>query len=212
MKKIKLYLISFLLQIILYVVFKTNRWKVVGEENLKVAIKKNQPIFLCTWHARFVYAMYFLKLQKTKNIWAISSTHQDSQIMAYFLKRSSFNLIRGSSTRGWDNVIKKMIKILKDSSSIIAITNDGPKGPPQIAKYGSYQIAKRSNAQIISIFGNSTKFWELKSWDKLRIPKPFGTIYIQFSSPMDYSKDETNNSNALTTFLNKNLDSLDQKV
>ena len=131
--------------------------------------------------------------------------------MAYFLKRSSFNLIRGSSTRGWDNVIKKMLRVFQDESSIIAITNDGPKGPPQIAKYGSYKIAKKANAQIISLFGYSTTFWEIKSWDKLRIPKPFGTIYVEFSDLMDYSNDQNNNAEMLTNFLNDNLSQLEQK-
>jgi lysophospholipid acyltransferase (LPLAT)-like uncharacterized protein len=212
MKKIKLYIISFLLQGVLYVLFKTNKWKIIGEENFKRAITSDKPIFLCTWHSRFLYAVYFLKIRKTSNLWAISSTHQDSQIMAYFLKRSYFNLIRGSSTRGWDNVIKKMFKVFQNSSSVIAITNDGPKGPPYIAKDGSYKIAKRANAQIISIFGSSTKFWEIKSWDKLRIPKPFGTIYIEFSDLMDYSNDQNNNADMLTEFLNNNLNQLNKKI
>ena len=211
MKKIKLYLISFFLGIILYVLFKTNKWEIGGEENFQKAINSNKPIFLCTWHARFLYAIYCLKLRKIHNLWAISSTHQDSQIMAYFLKRSSFNLIRGSSTRGWDNVIKKMLRVFQDESSIIAITNDGPKGPPQIAKYGSYKIAKKANAQIISLFGYSTTFWEINSWDKLRIPKPFGTIYMEFSDLMDYSNDQNNDAEMLTNFLNDNLSQLEQK-
>ena len=212
MKKISLYIISFFLQGILCVLFKTNKWKIVGEENFKKAVTSDRPIFLCTWHSRFLYAVYFLKIRKTPNLWAISSTHQDSQIMAYFLKRSYFNLIRGSSTRGWDNVIKTMFKVFQNSSSIIAITNDGPKGPPYIAKDGSYKIAKRANAQIISIFGGSTKFWEIKSWDKLRLPKPFGTIYLEFSSPMDYSDDTSDNADMLTSFLNSHLSALENKI
>lgn len=212
MKKIKLYIISLFLEFVLCLLFKTNRWKISGEEKLEKAIKNDKPIFLSTWHSRFLYAVYFLKLRKTNNLWAISSTHQDSQIMSYFLKRSSFNLIRGSSTRGWDNVIKKMFKVFQNPSSIIAITNDGPKGPPKIAKDGSYKIAKKTGAQIISVFGGSTKFWEVSSWDKLRIPKPFGTIYIEFSDAMDYSEDQNDTAEMLTKFLNTNLNQLDQKI
>ena len=36
-----------------------------------------------------------------------------------------------------------MILIFKDSSSVIAVTNDGPKGPPRIAKEGSLSVAKK---------------------------------------------------------------------
>ena len=94
--------------------------------------------------------------------------------MAHFLNRSSIGLIKGSSTRGWDNVIKKMLRLFKSNHSIIAITNDGPKGPPKKAKLGSYKIALKANAQIIAISCNSTSYWEAKSWDRLRLPKPFG--------------------------------------
>ena len=214
MKKIKLYILSILMQGLLFLLFRTNRWEVHGLEKLEQSIKNNKPIMLCSWHARFLYAVYFFKKYKTKNIWAISSTHEDSQIMAYFLKRASIKLIKGSSTRGWDNVIKNMFRIFKKSNSIIAITNDGPKGPPQQAKLGSYKIALITGAQIIAISCGSNKYWKAKSWDKLRIPKPFGKIYIEFSDPMIITKKMVypDNANDLTQFLNVHLELLDNKI
>ena len=133
---------------------------------------------------------------------------------ASFLKRSSFNLIKGSSTRGWKNVIKQMLKVFTSSDSIIAITNDGPKGPPKSAKLGSYKIAVKSGAQIIAISCISTKFWKAMSWDGLRIPKPFGTIYIDFSQPMNINENysEINNADALTLFINEHLIKIDKKI
>ena len=134
--------------------------------------------------------------------------------MAGFLRRSYFNLIKGSSTRGWDNVIKQMLKIFKNSNTIVAITNDGPKGPPNVAKLGSYKVALKSKAQIISITCSSNKFWEIKSWDKLRIPKPFGEIHVEFSEPMIISENINNTTDAseLTSFLNAHLQALDDKI
>ena len=205
---------SLFLEVILFFVFRTNKWHVSGLDNLQRAIKNKRPIMLCSWHARFLYAVYFFKTHKTPNLWAVSSTHEDSQIMAHFLNRSSIGLIRGSSTRGWDNVIKKMLAIFKKNNSIIAITNDGPKGPPQKAKLGSYKIAVRSNAQIIAISCNSTKYWEARSWDKLRLPKPFGEIYIDFAKPMDIEDDarKVDSADDLTVYLNKYLEKLDAKI
>ena len=199
----------------LFIVFRTNRWVVTGEDEFESAIKSTRPIMLCSWHERFLYAVYYFKLKKMKNIWAISSTHQDSQIMAYFLKRSSINLIKGSSTRGWENVIKKMFKTFKNANAIIAITNDGPKGPAREAKLGSYKIALKSNAHIISVVCTSKKYWQAKSWDRLRIPKPFGTIYINFSKPMNVNNEDIrdiNSANELTSFLNTHLNELDEKI
>jgi len=214
MKKIKIYIISLFLEALLFFVFRTNKWHVSGLDKLQRATENNRPIMLCSWHARFLYAVYFFKKYKTPNLWAVSSTHEDSQIMAHFLNRSSIGLIRGSSTRGWDNVIKKMLVIFKQSNSIIAITNDGPKGPAQKAKLGSYKIAVKSNAQIISISCNSTKYWEARSWDKLRLPKPFGEIYIDFSDPMDVKDDikKIDSADDLTLYLNNHLEKLDEKI
>ena len=212
MKKIKIFILSLILHPTLFFLFRTNRWVVVGYDKFKDAIQSDSSIMLCSWHERFLYAVYFLKIYKIKNVSAVSSTHPDSQIMAHFLKRSTFSLIKGSSTRGCDNVIKKMIKTLQNPKSIVAITNDGPKGPPRIAKLGSYKIAIKSKSKIISISCSSTNFWTVSSWDKLRIPKPFGTIYIEFSDPMIIEDNNPSEASLLTGFLNQNLNHLDKQI
>ena len=105
-----------------------------------------------------------------------------------------------------------MLAILENSQSIIAITNDGPKGPPRVAKLESYRTAIKRNAQIIAISCNSTNFWRARSWDRLHIPKPFGTIYINFSAPMKIkeSVNDIKNTDKLNDFLNDELDKLDR--
>ena len=195
-----------------FVLFRTNRWKITGYHNFQRAVENDCPIMLCTWHCRLLYASYFFKKNKTANLWAVASTHKDSELISRFLKGASINLIRGSSTRGGNNVTKQMLTILENSQSIVAITNDGPKGPPRVAKLESYRTAIKSNAQIIAISCNSTKFWQARSWDKLHIPKPFGTIHINFSEPMKIkeSLSDIKNTDKLNDFLNIQLDQLDQ--
>lgn len=202
------------MQWLLFLLFRTNTWHIRGLDKFEKAINNNKPIMLCSWHARFLYAVCFFKKYKIQNIWAVSSTHEDSQIMAYFLKRASIKLIKGSSTRGWENVIKKMFRVFKNSDSIIAITNDGPKGPKRQAKLGSYKIALKTEAQIIAISCSSTKYWEMDSWDKLRLPKPFGEIFVEFSNPMKINDTvyDVNSANNLTSFLNDHLNALDNTI
>ena len=200
------------MQLCFFVLFRTNRWKISGYHNFQRAIESDYPVMLCTWHCRLLYASYFFKKNKTANLWAIASTHKDSELISRFLKGASISLIRGSSTRGGKNVTKQMLTILKNSQSIVAITNDGPKGPPRIAKLESYRTAIKSNAQIIAISCNSTKFWQARSWDRLHIPKPFGTIHINFSTPMEIKENvkDVNNTDRLNDFLNSELDKLDK--
>ena len=201
-----------IMQLCFFVLFRTNRWKISGYHNFQRAIESDYPIMLCTWHCRLLYASYFFKKNKTANLWAIASTHKDSELISRFLQGAAINLIRGSSTRGGNNVTKQMLTILKNSQSIVAITNDGPKGPPRVAKLESYRTAIKSKAQIIAISCNSTNFWQARSWDRLHIPKPFGTIHINFSEPMEIKENvkDVKNTDRLNDFLNSELDQLDQ--
>ena len=115
------------------------------------------------------------------NTIVISSTHRDSMILANVLKKYKFNFIKGSSTRGAKKVLKKMIAAYQAPDTLIAITNDGPKGPPRIAKEGSVILAHKMNANIIFMTGRASRFWKLKTWDSFVLPKPFSKncIYIK---------------------------------
>ena len=84
------------------------------------------------------------------------------------------------------NVVQKMCDIFENNNkAIISITNDGPKGPRHVAKENSLKIAKKYNAQIITITGDSKKKWILNTWDKFYLPKPFGTITIHIAPPYE---------------------------
>ena len=54
-----------------------------------------------------------------------------------------------------------------------------------VAKKGSVALALKNNAQIIAITGEASRYWKLPSWDSTIIPKPFSTIYIQFSEHLN---------------------------
>ena len=180
----KIWLFKTILRIVLNSILVTCRWRAYNTEIFEGAKTTNKPMFLCCWHSRFILIASYFK--KTKlSIWSVSSTHKDSEMMAGILEGWGLRLVRGSSTRGWSHVLKQLIKLFKKDSSIIAITNDGPKGPPMVAKKGSVTLALKNNAQIIAITGEASRYWKLPSWDGTIIPKPFSTIYIQFSEQLN---------------------------
>ena len=204
-KKLYIYVCYFVLKIFLFIIFLTCRWKIINKSILLDAVKKPQPILLCLWHEQLVFVSRFFK-NSSLNFHAIISTHADAKIYSKLLKAWKIKLIRGSSTRGWANVIKKMILIFKDSSSVVAVTNDGPKGPAKVAKEGSVSVAQKYNAQIIAVSGKSSAFWRIGSWDKTFLPKPFSTIYISFSS--SYKDSLPASSQNITSFINSNSNKL----
>jgi len=200
-----------LVQLILFIIFLTCRWKIYNIDALKNARQNPRPVLLCCWHSRFVLvSRYFKKISLP--VWAISSTHRDSEIMASILYKWGFQLIKGSSTRGWRNVLKSMMHLYKNNDSIIAITNDGPKGPPHVAKQGSISLAIKKKVQIIAVSGTASQYYSLPSWDQTKIPKLFSTIHIQFSRPFSGLKEASNEIKEVSEFIETNSTILNNKV
>ena len=185
----KIFILKWLGYVVLSFIYKTNKFKVYGTEHLKAAQNEKRPIMLCVWHGRMLYPIFYVAKNKIKT-WAIASPHHDGYIMAEILKRWNVSIIEGSSNKKSKNVINQMKEIFeKDNNAIIAITNDGPKGPRHIAKENSLKIAQEYNAQIITITGDSTKKWTFKTWDKFCLPKPFGKIIINIAPIYQYQDD-----------------------
>ena len=157
-----------------------------GLKHFKAAQNKKAPIMLCVWHGRMLYPIFYVAKNKIKT-WAIASPHQDGYIMAQILKKWNVSIIEGSSNKKSKNVVNQLREIFNNNNeAIIAITNDGPKGPRHIAKENSLKIAKEYNAQIITITGNSTKKWKFNTWDQFYLPKPFGKIIINIAPVYEY--------------------------
>ena len=201
----KKFVLSYIIQIILNISFRTSKISVNGKDHLDNVIASDFPVLLCVWHARLMYDIYFFK-NKKYNLWALISTHSDAEVLAKIMNRWKINLIRGSSTRGWKHAIIELQKKLKDSSNIVAVTCDGPKGPAKLAKPGSVKLAIKNNAKIITMTATSSKFFEFNSWDRLRIPRPFSKINIHFSTPLDIDENQVKTIGEveyLTEFINQ---------
>ena len=200
----KSFLIYLILRVYFFVVFLTCSWRVKGENVLLKSIKKDCPVMLCCWHERLVFLVCYFKHFKYP-IWVVSSEHNDSEVLARILKLWNFKFIKGSSTRGWFSVTKKLLTLFKKTDVVVAITNDGPKGPPKIAKTGSFSLAYKNKVQLVGMSASATRFWTLNTWDKIKIPKPFSTITVGFYK--QYSG--KNNINDFNDYLNNNQKKID---
>jgi lysophospholipid acyltransferase (LPLAT)-like uncharacterized protein len=203
-------LIPLLGRLIFQILFFLNKVSIKGEENLLELIKLGKPIMLCVWHGRLLFPSWYIRFHTTLHI--ISSRHSDSELLAHILKKWGYDLIRGSTNKGGMGVIREMTEIFK-GGGIIAVTNDGPKGPARIAKSGSIALAIKNNVKIITVTGSATKYWQMKSWDHFMIPKPFGKIQIVVSKPMDIFKQPSTSEEdvqLLTKFMNRYQDEADQ--
>ena len=211
MRKIKIILISFIGKGLFQILFYLNKIVINGEEHLLNLINSDKPIMVCVWHGRLLFPSWYIRL-KTTNLHAIASRHTDAEIMARILKKWGYGLIRGSTQKGGKAVVQKMAEVFK-SAGIVAVTNDGPKGLPRIAKAGSTGLALKFNVQIITITGSATKYWQMKSWDRFMLPKPFGKIQLIVSPPLDITEKlitAEEEVQLLSDFMNKYQDKADR--
>jgi lysophospholipid acyltransferase (LPLAT)-like uncharacterized protein len=72
----------------------------------------------------------------------------------------------------------------------VAFTIDGPIGPIYKVKPGPVFLARKSGAPLITLHSEPEAFWELGSWDRFRIPRPFTRTLVKFGRPIYLSADE----------------------
>ena len=156
----------------------------------------NDPIegqcIAVTWHSELLISpQVYKKLRPKQKTSAIISQHHDGEFIAKVFSFLNILPLRGSSRKGAKAVLMSAIKSLKEGYSLM-ITPDGPKGPRYSMSDGAVALALRANLPIMIVNYQANNFWQLKSWDKFVIPKPFSTlnIYHQCITLSNMSKEE----------------------
>ena len=145
-----------------------------------------------SWHGELFIApqvyRYFHKTQKTS---AIISLHHDGNLIAKILLFFNIVGLRGSSKKGAKAVLLSSIKSIKKGYSVL-ISPDGPRGPRHSMSDGAVALAKRANLPLWVMNYQAKSYWQLNSWDKFVIPKPFTTleIYHQVLNVTEMDRDE----------------------
>lgn len=156
-----------------------------------------EPFMVAFWHGKIMLSPYiYKKLRINAKIKVIISDHFDGAIIANTMKFYNFETIRGSTTRGGVKVLKESFRAV-DEGYDIAITPDGPKGPYQSVADGIVAISKRKKMKIIAFNYKASSYWELKSWDRFMIPKPFSVVDFYASEPFSVDDLELDDAKVL---------------
>lgn len=142
----------------------------------------NEPIkgqcIAITWHSElFISPQVYRVFRKNQLTSAIIAQHHDGELIARVLKLLHISSIRGSSRRGAKYVLLRSFKILKEGYSIM-ITPDGPKGPRYSMNDGAVALALHAKLPLMVVNYKPFSYWQLSSWDKFIIPKPFTKLEI----------------------------------
>jgi len=110
------------------------------------------------------------------------SQHRDANWLNVSAERLGYRIVRGSSTRGGSEAIRKLKEISVDNT--IVITPDGPTGPRREFSMGAAYLASTLNLPIIPMGVGFDRPWELKTWDKFKIPVPGRQARVVFGPPI----------------------------
>lgn len=133
---------------------------------------------LTFWHGKMAIGWLLARrLFPAHKLVAVVSLSEDGQALSDTLQQLDFTLIRGSSSRGGDEVKRAMQEAIK-RKYIVVLTPDGPRGPLKQFKYGTLRIASSNRYPLVFAEISYAKAWKLKSWDEFEIPKPFSRTVI----------------------------------
>lgn len=145
----------------------------------------SEPVIFAFWHGDLLLQPYlYYQFRKVPKANVLISDHFDGQIIARIMRYFKLGTIHGSTTRGGAKVLIQGLKSLSEGYDI-GITPDGPKGPRHVMSDGAIVMAQKRNAKVIVFQCIPSSYWQLSSWDRFTIPKPFGTLDFYASEPLD---------------------------
>ncbi|WP_016917588.1 lysophospholipid acyltransferase family protein [Rickettsia honei] len=189
--KYVLSIITILLYWYLRFVYFTSKQKFIFYDNgNKEKFLNEQGVIFAFWHN--MLALSPSMFIGHRNIYALISPHLDGKILKDLVGKFGCRVIVGSTNKNPIGALRNIIGKLSQGANII-VTPDGPKGPVYKVNSGITEIAYRYNTKLITIVSSTSRCFRLKSWDKLIIPLPFGTIKIIVGSPLELTNDKIQN-------------------
>jgi lysophospholipid acyltransferase (LPLAT)-like uncharacterized protein len=159
---------------------RTWRFRVVNEEASVRERAAGRPVVMALWHGEMLPLLFY---HRNRQIAVLVSEHGDGEIIARILSAFGFRLVRGSTSRG---AARSLIAIDRELGAgfDVGITPDGPRGPRHSVAPGALLAAHRANVRILPLAAKSSAFWQLGSWDRFMIPKPFARVTIAYGDPV----------------------------
>lgn len=163
----------------------TFRYAVEGAEHLETLRAAGHPLIHGFWHGRILSGSYYFR---HRGIVVITSSNFDGEWIARIIARFGYGTARGSSSRRARAAMLQMVREVRAGKST-AFTLDGPRGPAREAKPGALFLARATGAPILPFHLEADRFWELRSWDRTQIPKPWARVALVIGAPIYVASD-----------------------
>lgn len=112
------------------------------------------------------------------------SASRDGEYISNIVKLFGVKTVRGSSSRKGAGALRGAMVALEEGTNLI-MTPDGPRGPRYKLSKGPIVLASKTGIPIIPLGINYSSYWEFKSWDLFRVPKPWARIDMIIGDPVN---------------------------
>jgi lysophospholipid acyltransferase (LPLAT)-like uncharacterized protein len=157
----------------------TLRVQILHGEHYEQLREKRVPILFALWHGRMLLP---IQRHRHQRIVTMASQSKDGEIIAAWLARNGYIVVRGSTTRGGSQALREMVRHVR-SGRHAALTVDGPKGPARVVQPGIVQLARLTGAWILPITSSSARPRFLHSWDRYLLPLPISRSVVAYGEP-----------------------------
>jgi lysophospholipid acyltransferase (LPLAT)-like uncharacterized protein len=161
------------------------RYAVVHPERLEALLAEGRPVVLALWHGQAFTAAGFVIGRLHRGglpLTVIASHSRDGELVAVLARRLGVPVVRGSTSRGGRGAMLGLYRSLRDGSSAV-ILPDGPRGPRHVAQAGAILVSQYAQAPIVPLALAPARGWELRSWDRMSIPRPWARVAVAIGEP-----------------------------
>lgn len=161
------------------------RYRFHGVEHVLAAQQQYGGYIYSCWHRNVIASTLS---QGARRYVVMISKSRSANPIDVVCRSFGHTVVRGSSAKagrdkGGAFAKAEMIAALKSGLSG-AVTADGPTGPPQQAKQGIIDMAGDTGYGIVPFAGIPRCAWELKTWDRMLLPKPFTRIDVYYGAAL----------------------------
>lgn len=163
----------------------------VGQMKPYLEGENETGMLVVLWHDHTLVPLHLFRRQ---GIGVMMSTSRAGQMQAAFWNLYGWPTVWGSTKkREGIQALRQVLSQLKEGRSF-GFTPDGPKGPRHYAQPGAVFLASKTPTVILPMGVAASRYWQLPTWDKYLIPKPFSHVHIHLGPglfpPPDLSRTE----------------------
>lgn len=163
----------------------TWRWDVSGLENMVPFWREGRPVIVCCWHGRLIMLPWAWMKNGGGDVYVLMGKNRNGELITRVVSRFNMKAIRGGSRSGGKEARDEMARLVKTApGTTLALTPDGPHGPPFVSKPGTAQVSRDCSLPVVWASAAASFAVHVPTWDSFTLPLPFSRVKVHFSTPM----------------------------